>query len=130
MSTLYPSRFLNAGSRPTEYNTVKPRMDLYGDQKDNLILAEIELPGFKKDDVTIDVQSRRLTITAESKSPENVQERNYAIRERLQGKYSRTINLHQGIKEEDIEASMEHGLLKITFLKLAPETPPRKISIA
>lgn len=59
-------------------------MDLYGDQKDNLILAEIELPGFKKDDVTIDVQSRRLTITAESKSPENVQERNYAIRERLE----------------------------------------------
>ncbi|KAM6500364.1 hypothetical protein JOM56_003378 [Amanita muscaria] len=57
MSTLYdPSRFLNAmsaGSRPTEYNTVKPRMNLYEDPKDNLILAEIELPGFKKDDVTI-----------------------------------------------------------------------------
>ncbi|KIL69916.1 hypothetical protein M378DRAFT_68477, partial [Amanita muscaria Koide BX008] len=106
------------------------RMNLYEDPKDNLILVEIELPGFKKDDVTIDVQSGRLTITAERKPPENVQERNYAIHERLQGKYSRTINLPQGIKEEDIKASMEHGLLKITFLKSAPETPSRKISIA
>jgi HSP20 family protein len=74
------------------------RMDVHEDAKDNKVTAIFELPGLKKEDVNIDVHNNRLTISGESKTSENRDEKGYAIRERSYGSFSRTLQLPAGVK--------------------------------
>ncbi|KAL0959337.1 hypothetical protein HGRIS_014598 [Hohenbuehelia grisea] len=109
---------------------MRPRMDLHENAETNTVTATFELPGFKKEDVHIDVHNGRLTINAESQTSSEKKAEGYAVRERRFGKFSRTLQLPQAIKDEEIKASMENGLLTVTFPKSAPELAPKKISIA
>ncbi|KAF9564159.1 small heat shock protein [Agrocybe pediades] len=108
----------------------KPRMDLHEDKEKNLVTAVFEFPGVTKDNIDINVQNGRLTVSAETKQSADHDENGYAVRERRFGKYSRTLQLPQGVKDEEIKASMENGLLTVTFPKSAPELAPKKITIS
>ena len=110
--------------------TLKPRMDLHEDAENNLVTATFELPGLKKEDIQIDVQNGRLTVSAESKISSEHDEKGYAVRERRFGRVSRTLQLPEGVKDEEIKAAMENGVLKVTFPRSAPALAPTKISIA
>ncbi|EAU90954.1 small heat shock protein [Coprinopsis cinerea okayama7 len=107
----------------------KPRMDLHEDKEKNLVTATFELPGLKKEDISIDVQNGRLTVSAESKSSSEHNENGYAVRERRFGKFSRTLQLPEGLKDDTIKASMQDGVLTVTFPKTSPELAPKKIAI-
>ncbi|KAJ7738262.1 HSP20-like chaperone [Mycena maculata] len=109
---------------------LRPRMDLHENSEANTVTATFELPGIKKEDVQIDVQSGRLSIAAESKISESHEKDGYAIRERRFGKMTRTLQLPQGVKENEVKASMENGILTVTFPKTTPDQAPKKISIA
>ncbi|KXN92576.1 Heat shock protein 16 [Leucoagaricus sp. SymC.cos] len=109
--------------------TFKPRMDLHEDSEKNLVSATFELPGLKKDDVQIEVRDGLLTISAEAKSSTEHEESGHAVRERRFGKYSRSVRLPKGVKDEEIKASMADGVLTITFPKTTPEQEPKKIAI-
>ena len=63
-----------------------------------MVTATLELPGVSKENVNIDIHHDRLTITAESKISSEHDENGYAVRERRYGKYSRTLQLPQGVK--------------------------------
>ncbi|KAE9400120.1 HSP20-like chaperone [Gymnopus androsaceus JB14] len=108
---------------------MKPKMDLHEDQSKNTVTATFELPGLKKEDVQIDLQNGQLTISGESKISSEHEQEGYLIRERGFGKVSRTLKLPQGIKEEEIKASMENGVLTVTFPKSGTEAAPKKITI-
>ncbi|MCL6358424.1 Hsp20/alpha crystallin family protein, partial [Pectobacterium parmentieri] len=107
---------------------MKPRMDLHEDSKNNVVTATFELPGLKKDDVNIDVNDGRLTVSAEAKTSSERDEGGYAIRERSSGKLSRTLQLPAGIQDKDIKASLNDGILTVTFPKSAAEMPRKKIT--
>ncbi|KAF9045222.1 small heat shock protein [Panaeolus papilionaceus] len=107
----------------------KPRMDLHENSESNTVTATFEFPGVAKEAIEIDVHNGRLTVSAETKRSDELNEHGYAVRERRFGKYSRTLQLPQGINDEEIKASMENGLLTITFPKSAPELAAKKISI-
>jgi len=107
----------------------KPRMDLHENKETNTVTATFELPGLKKEDVNIDVHDGRLTISAETTINSENNEDGYAVRERRYGKFSRTLRLPQGVNSEDIKASLEHGLLTVTFPKSVPEAAAKKITI-
>ncbi|KAF5367118.1 hypothetical protein D9758_003856 [Tetrapyrgos nigripes] len=109
---------------------LKPRMDLHEDATKNTVTATFELPGMKKEDVTIDVHDGQLTISGETKSSEEHEKDGYAVRERRFGKFSRTLRLPQGVKDEEIKASMENGILTVSFPKAVPEAAPKKITIS
>ncbi|EPQ60766.1 HSP20-like chaperone [Gloeophyllum trabeum ATCC 11539] len=109
---------------------LRPRMDLHEDEKANVVTATFELPGLRKEDVQIDVHNNMLSVSGESKISSERDENGYAVRERRYGKFSRTIPLPQGIKPEDIKASMENGVLSVTFPKTTPEMAPKKITIS
>ncbi|KAJ3509888.1 hypothetical protein NLJ89_g4981 [Agrocybe chaxingu] len=104
----------------------RPRMDLHEDAENNVVTATFELPGLKKENVLIDVHDHRVTVSAESRQSERFHEHGFAIRERRIGKFSRTLQLPVGVKDEEIKASMEHGLLTLTFPKSATDLPPKK----
>ncbi|KNZ78397.1 Small heat shock protein C4 [Termitomyces sp. J132] len=109
---------------------LKPRMDLHEDSANNMVTATFELPGLKKENVAIDVHNGRLTVSGESKLSIEHDEHGYAIRERRHGKFSRTLQLPQGVKEDEIKARMEDGVLLVSFPKTSTELTPRKINIS
>ncbi|KAJ7175794.1 HSP20-like chaperone [Mycena filopes] len=111
-------------------HTFRPKMDLHENAETNTVTATFELPGIKKEDVQIETLPGRLRISAESKISEDHEKNGYAIRERRYGKYTRTLQVPQGIKEEEIKANMENGVLSVTFPKVTAEQSPKKIQIA
>ncbi|TCD66043.1 hypothetical protein EIP91_001899 [Steccherinum ochraceum] len=122
-----------SNNQQVERNTVprsmRPRMDVHEDAQNNTVLATFELPGLKKEDVNIDVHNNLLTVSGETKTSTEHDENGYAVRERRFGKFSRSIPLPQGVKNEDIQASLENGVLSVKFPKSTPEQAPKKIAI-
>ena len=74
------------------------RLDIYESKENNLITATFELPGLKKEDVSIDLQDDHLIVTGETKLPKDKEESGYVVKERRRGKFSRTIPLPSGTK--------------------------------
>ncbi|KAJ3507785.1 hypothetical protein NLJ89_g6108 [Agrocybe chaxingu] len=110
--------------------SLKPRMDLHEDKEKNVVTASFEFPGVSKQDINIDVHNNRLTVSAETKQSTEHEEAGYAVRERRFGKFSRTLQLPQGVKDEEIKASMDNGVLTVTFPKITSELAPKRINIA
>lgn len=84
---------------------------------DNYVL-EIDVPGYKKEDIKLELERGYLTITAEQNS-ENVEGDNekYIRKERYYGKCSRTFYVGDSISEDDIKANYKNGILSVTVPK-------------
>ena len=92
-------------------------------------MLEAELPGFKKEDISIDIKDERLTISAERKLENDEQKPNFVKRERYYGSYKRSFGL-EGINTDSIEASYIDGVLSLRLPKQAPVVPEiRRIQI-
>ncbi|KAF5393187.1 hypothetical protein D9757_001199 [Collybiopsis confluens] len=81
---------------------LRPKMDLHEDKEKNLVTAAFEFPGVKKEDVQLDMHNGRLTVAAETKQSEDREQDGYAVRERRFGKFSRTLQLPQGVKASEL----------------------------
>ena len=95
-------------------------------------LLEAELPGFKKEDIGVNLEGDTLTIRAErSESTEEKDGKgNFVKRERCYGSFSRSFDM-EGIRVEDISAAYENGILKLTLPKKQETLPTsRKLEIA
>jgi len=94
--------------------------------------AVYEVPGVSKEDVSIDLEGRKLTVVAKYKSEHsNSEDSDKATihwQERTVGEISRTVRLPNNVDLSSIEAKQENGLLKLTMRKKA-ESVPRKIQI-
>ena len=84
----------------------------------------IDLPGFKKEDVSVSLENGYLTISAskglEKKESENEEEQKnekYIRRERYSGSCQRSFYVGDGLKDEDIKASFKHGILTLSIPK-------------
>ena len=87
-----------------------------------------ELPGFKKEDISIDVENDVLTISAERKvEADESKKPNYVKRERFYGSFSRSFDV-SGINVDGIEAAYTDGILTLTMPKKV-ETAPAKRSL-
>ncbi|KAF9456977.1 small heat shock protein [Collybia nuda] len=117
-------------SRDGAVRALKPKMDLHENKGTNTVTATFELPGMKKEEVSIEVHNGRLSVSGENKLSMDHEESGYAVRERKWGKFVRALVLPQGIKDKDIKASMENGVLSVTFPKSAPELAPKNITIS
>lgn len=89
-------------------------------------LLEAELPGFKQEDVSIQVNDKKLTI--ETSIAEEEKSVKYLIHERTIKNYKRVFTLPKNAEKEKIEAKMENGVLILTIPK-TKESKPKKIKI-
>lgn len=105
------------------------RMDLHENPDNNTVTATFEFPGLTKEDINIDVHNGRLTVSAETKFSSEHNQEGYAVKERRVGKFSRTLQLPQGVKDEEIKAAMENGVLTVTFPKTSPAAAPKRITV-
>jgi HSP20 family protein len=88
--------------------------------------VEIELPGFKQEQIDLTLEKNQLKVAAERSAPEA--ERKYWHQERGYGRVERVITLPETVDTESIDAELRDGILQLTFKKKA-EAQPRKISV-
>ncbi len=85
------------------------------DKGDNYLL-QAELPGYKKEEIQVDLNNDTLTISANHNEEKKVDKDNYIRQERHYNSYCRSFHV-PGIKKEDIQASYNNGVLEITLPK-------------
>ena len=85
---------------------------------------DAELPGFKKEDISIDVENDCLTISVERKVEDEDKRPNYVKRERVYGSFSRSFDV-SGINVEGIEAAYNDGILTLTMPKKVEQKPAK-----
>ncbi len=85
---------------------------------------DAELPGFKKEDINIDVENDCLTISVERKVEDEDKRPNYVKRERVYGAFSRSFDV-SGINVEGIEAAYQDGILTLTMPKKVEQKPAK-----
>ncbi len=86
-------------------------------------LLEADLPGFNKEDITLDLKDGILTISAvHQDSGEEKDESGYIRRERRYGSFTRSFDV-AGIEEGSITAAYQNGVLAVTLPKAKPVEP-------
>ncbi len=84
--------------------------------KGSQYVLEAELPGFAKEDLNIDIDGDRLTISAQHTAENEEKNENFVRRERSYGSYSRSFDI-SNIKAEAITAEYKNGVLFLTMPK-------------
>ena len=116
---------------------------LYGKNAKNLMKTDvkeqeggyevaIDLPGFKKDEIAVNLENGYLMVTASKNesSDEKDEKGRYIRRERYSGSCSRSFYVGDAITEEDIHAKYEDGILKLDFPKKETKQVEQKKYIA
>ena len=123
---------------PREFHDVDRK--LYGKHAGKVMLTdvkdhedhyevEIDLPGFKKEQIKIELHEGNLTVTAAKGLNEDEKDEHgkYVRQERYTGMMSRSFYVGENVTEEDIKARFEDGVLKLTVPKKeAPKIPEKK----
>lgn len=88
-------------------------------EKDGNYILEIDVPGYSKDDIKIELENGYLTVTAEKVENKDEEDKksHYIHKERFYGKCSRSYYAGEDVKEEDIKAAFKNGILTIEFPK-------------
>jgi HSP20 family protein len=103
-----------------------PAVDIF--EEGDTIVVKAEIPGMVRDDISVEVKDRVLTLKGERTAEETVENGGYLRRERTYGRFERAFTLPSDVKAEDIQASYSDGVLKVVVPK--PETSkPKQISI-
>ena len=91
---------------------------------------EAVVPGMNPEEIDISIADNVLTISGQTQSSQEQQGDNkqYHMRERRFGSFSRTITLPQGINAEQVQANYANGILKIEVPK-AENAKPRRITV-
>jgi HSP20 family protein len=129
LDTLLELPFLTGGARQAQLFTGwTPALDLY--QNNDNVVAIVELPGMRKEDIEISLQDGILTIGGERKSEtgENGNGENAARTERFTGKFRRSITLPTRVDGNKVNATYKDGLLTVTLPK-AEEAKPKQIQV-
>ena len=89
--------------------------------------VDIDLPGFKKEEIKLELNNGYLTVGA-SKEHDQTNGGKAIRKERYSGSMSRSFYVGEGIKEEDVHAKFEHGVLHLELPKeKTPEVPEKKL---
>jgi HSP20 family protein len=120
--------FLNERYFPSLYEmTGEMKVDIKETEKEYVVEAEV--PGFKKEDITIDIDEDRLTISAEAKEEKEEKKENYIRKERSYKSMSRSFSIANVLTDKAV-AKFEDGILTITLPKKEEkEITGKKISI-
>lgn len=92
-------------------------------ETDDAYELDIDLPGYKKEDVTAELREGYLTISAKTSTDkeEKAEDGQYIRKERYSGSCSRSFYVGEQMEQQDIKARFEDGILKITVPKKEEE---------
>ena len=110
LGEMFRDPFFTEGESRVMKTDIKEKKDKY--------LIDIDLPGYEKDNIKIEVENGYLTVHATIDSnKEEKEEGKYVRKERYMGSCSRSFYVGDEVKEDDIKASFKNGMLKIEVPK-------------
>ncbi len=114
-----------AMSEEAEYG---PAVDVY--ETDDEVVVKAQLPGVKKEDVDVSIADNAITIRAETRREEEVEEEDYFRRELRYGTWARRLPLPTQIDEEQVTAKLSDGVLEVRAKKVEqPEEGGKKVEV-
>ncbi|MFS1522959.1 Hsp20/alpha crystallin family protein [Microbulbifer sp. 2304DJ12-6] len=118
---LYPARAIG-GEREGFFS---PRIDV--SERKNMYEISAELPGVGKDDISVTLENGVLTLEAEvHREVKEKQDGQILRQERRYGKFLRSFNLGEEVRENDIDANFKDGILTLKVPKHEGQLPQRK----
>src|SRR6266480_929848 len=128
LDTLFDLPFLaNFANQTQLFTGWTPALDLY--QNNDNVIAVVELPGLRKEDIEISLHDGTLTIGGERKSETNANGENATRTERFTGKFRRSITLPTRVDANKVNATYKDGILTVTLPK-AEEAKPKQIQVS
>jgi len=104
----------------------KPSVDIY--ETDEAIILKAELPGIKKEDVSVEIKDNVLTLRGERVEDKEIKEGSYFRKERCFGTFSRAFNLQHRVQPDKIKAKFKDGILVVEIPK-PEEEKPKQITV-
>ena len=105
-----------------------PNLDVF--EKDHRLIARIDLPGMKKEDVKVEVADGRLTISGERSHDTEEKKESFYRRECEYGSFYREILLPEGAALNGVKATFENGVLEVSVpLEVRSEAKPHVVEI-
>jgi HSP20 family protein len=101
----------------------RPALDLK--ETDKEIIVEVEVPGFDPEKIDIKVEQGVLRIAGKMDEKEEEKEKGYWRKEIRRSSFERVIRLPVEVKEEEVEATYDRGVLKISIPKAKPKAPAK-----
>ncbi|MFD2516260.1 Hsp20/alpha crystallin family protein [Pontibacter locisalis] len=121
-------RFFNESVNSRNFSGFTPHVDACETDKNYEI--ELALPGVKKEDINIDFQEGKLTITGERKLEKREDNRRYHMLETQYGSFTRSFYLPDKVNPDKISAHLDNGVLLVTVPKDEKKTMKRQINIS
>jgi HSP20 family protein len=120
--------FSTQASELAEEADYGPAVDVY--QTDDEVVVKAQLPGVKKEDIDVTIEDNMLTIRAETRREEEVDEEGYFRRELRYGTWARRLPLPAAVDEEQVSAKMADGVLEVHAKKSEkPDEVGKKIQV-
>jgi HSP20 family protein len=127
LNSLFESPFWSSFARPGQLFTGwSPALDLY--QSNDDVIAVVELPGMRKEDIEISLHDGTLTISGERKQGSTDIDK-AARTERYIGTFRRSIALPTRVDANKVSATYRDGILTVTLPK-AEEAKPKQIQVS
>ena len=105
-----------------------PQLEVF--TKEHEFLVKVDLPGVKKEDITVEVNQDHLVLRGERKHEQEEKKDGFFRTERSYGSFYRSLPLPEGVKSEVATATMHSGVLEISMPMTKVEAKSRKLEIA
>ena len=105
----FDDNFFNKKEKNLMKTDIKEKKDKY--------VIEMDLPGFEKENIKLELNNGYLTISGKQENKIDEEEEKFVHKERFFGECTRSFFVGDNIKEEDIDAEFKNGILKIDIPK-------------
>ena len=130
LDTLFEHRLDSLGKvlpeRPAHWGGFFPEIETY--TKEGSKVFRLAIPGVDPKDVELSIAGRKIIVKGERKSPIEVEDENWLVRNFRYGRFERTFRLPEGVDLEKVNATFHNGLLEI-IVPASIAAMPRKIEI-
>ena len=104
----------------------RPVVDTY--EKEDAVMIKADLPGVKKEDISIDIRQNVLTLSGERSHEKDIREDQFHRRERYFGRFQRSFTLPENVDPEHVDARFKDGVLEVRVPK-TEKTRAKRIEI-
>ena len=126
LADLFESSFGSLSRNSQLFSSPAPALDVYEDKENFTVRAE--LPGMKKEEISVSLQDGDLTISGERKSETKREDAEVHRSECFAGRFERTVSLPVPVAADRVQAKYQDGILTVTLPK-TEEAKPKQIAV-